>query len=194
MNSRISIYVLVEDKRHQMFIRGLLKKVGVGRREMIFAPIPDGHGSGKQSVLSQFPDQVRLCRRRNSRASTSLIAMLDADELTVERCLGDLDEKLLSTGQNRIDGARDRIARVIPKRNIETWITYLTLDRAAGTGFDEDRDIKGTKSKREWENLTPSAVEKFVEWNRLPANRPANLPDSLSRTFQEIPRALPTGR
>lgn len=161
---------------------------------MIFAPIPDGQGSGKQSVLNQFPDQVRLCRRRNNRASTSLIAMMDADELTVDRVLNYLDEKLTSTGQDRIDRARDPISRVIPKRNIETWISYLISNQAERADTNESRDIKRTKTKKEWDDLTPLAVEAFFNWHRFPADRPASLLDSLAQSFQEIPRALPADR
>ena len=194
MSNRYLIYILAEDKHHQTFIRGFLKKIGIGAREMIFAPISGGHGSGKWSVLNQFSDQVRLCRRRNSYATTSLIAMMDADELSVDRCLTDLDGKLTESGQERADRQRDRIARLIPKRNVETWILFLSAKAATASGVDEEQDYKQTKAPEEWSVLIPNAAATLFEWTRPGAALPANLIESLQRGIQEIPRALPAGR
>lgn len=192
MSDRFSVYILAEGKRDQRFIREFLKRIGVGPREMIFAPVSDGHGSGKQRVLNSFADQVRVCRRRNTRATTSLVAMMDADEQSVDRCLHDLDRKLTETGQDRIDGDRDRVARLIPKRSIETWILFLASDAPTRTQIREDINLKDTKPEDAWDEAIPIASEVFCEWHRLPSYCPDSLLDSLARGLRELPCAFPT--
>jgi hypothetical protein len=191
MSNRFLTYILVEDKRHQALIRALLKRAGVGPREMIFAPIPGGRGSGKQSVLYQFSDQVKACRRRNSYATTSLIVVMDADELSVEFCLNNLDGRLIGSGQDRVNSKQDRVARLIPKRNIETWILFLSCSGAATPPLNEDEPYKHTKSEEQWMQLIPEAAKTLWAWTGNAAIRPENLLDSLRRGIDEIPRALP---
>jgi hypothetical protein len=194
MTDRFSIYILAEDKRHQSFLRRFLKRAGIGEREMIFAPISDGRGSGKQRVINQFADQVRLCRRRNSRALTSLIAMMDADEFSVDQCLNQLNERLSESGQNRVDSRVDRIAREIPKWNIETWILFLVSSEGDRSEITEAKNLKDQKSKQEWEDLTPRAAEIFWEWHVSPAGRPARVLESITRSLRELPSAVSDGR
>lgn len=194
MSDRFSVYVLTEGKRDQLFIRGILRKIGVGRREMIFAPVSEGRGSGKQMVLDQFADQVRLCRRRNSRALTSLIVMMDADSQAVDRCMSDLDARLTESGQNRLDRESDRIARLIPKRNLETWILYLISNSEARDNINENADVKNQRTKEKGGRVTPVASGSFFEWYLTPLNRPTRLLDSLHRGLEEMPRAIPSQR
>jgi len=194
MSNRSSIYILVEDKRHQSFIRGFLTRVGIGRREMIFAPISQGRGSGKQSVLSQFPDQVRVCRRRNRYASTSMFVMLDADDLTVARCLRALDDQLVNEGLEPVDRARDRITRLVPRWSIETWLLYLSSSGNTESPLSEEKSCKNTKKPEQWDQMVPSALQTLYAWTRPAAKLPDNLLDSLRLGLQEIPRALPERR
>jgi hypothetical protein len=191
MSDRSFFYVITEGKRDQNFVRGLLKRSGVGPREMVFAPISEGQGSGKQRVLSQFAGQVVACRRRKSRAATSLIVMMDADDQSVDRCCGDLDRRLSEAGQERVDRRSDSIARLIPKRNIETWLFYLTSDAEARIGIDETADFKTSKPKDAWDSLLPAASDAFFTWHHAPSNRPQPLLDSLGRGLRELAAALP---
>jgi hypothetical protein len=161
---------------------------------MVFAPVPDGHGSGKQWVRKSFAAQVQICRWRNSRASTSMLAMMDADELTVARCLSDLDDELIISGQPRVDENYDRIARLIPKRNIETWILFLTSDAAQKRSVSEEQDYKGSKKSEQWDQLISQAVAALYEWTRRGAVLPDNLIDSFRSGLIEIPRALTASR
>lgn len=190
MTDRFSVYVLAEDKRHQSFVRRFLKRAGVGPRQMFFAPIPEGRGSGKQRVLDQFAGQVRLCRRRNSRASTSLIAIMDADQLSLDQCLRQLGERLSKRGEDRIDAGRDRVTRAIPKWSIETWISFLVADENHRSSVTEEGSLKRQRQEQEWENLTPGAAEIFFEWHVSPAKRPARILDSIARGLQEFSAAL----
>lgn len=191
MSNRFSVYVLAEGKRDQLFVREVLKSMGVGRREMLFAPVSHGHGSGKKRVLDQFAEQVQLCRRRSSRALTSLIVIMDADDQTVDRCLSDLDARLQDSGQARIDRRRDWIARLIPKRNIETWILFLISDSEGRDSVNEETDFKNSKSVDAWDRVTPAASDRFFEWCFPQLHQSTNLLDSLRRGIDEMARAVP---
>jgi hypothetical protein len=194
MSSRSEILILVEDNRQKLFIRRFLLRVGIDKRQMIFAAVSGGHGSGKQWVRNQFADQVRKCRQRNKRASTSMFAVMDADEQTVARCLSDLDDELIKTSQARVDKNHDRVARLIPKRNIETWILCLTSHKDVQPQWSEEQSYKDSKRAEEWDQLTPQASEALYAWTRPAAVLPENLISSLRLGIQEIPRALPVGR
>jgi hypothetical protein len=193
MSSPSLVYILAEDNRQQSFIRRFLLRVGIEGRRMVFAPIPDGRGSGKQWVRKRFADQVRICRRRNSRASTSMFAMMDADEMTVARCLNDLNDELITSGQPRVDANHDPIARLVPKWNIETWILFLVSDEAAKRFVIEGQDYKDSKRSEQWDQLVPQAVAALYEWTRPGAKLPDSLIDSLGSGLKEIPQALPAG-
>ena len=194
MSSPSLIYILVEDNRQQSFIRRFLLMVGVEKRQMVFAPVPDGHGSGKQWVRKNFAAQVQICRRRISRASTSMFAMMDADELTVARCLSDLNDEVIKSGQQSLDDDRDRIARLIPKWNIETWILFLTSDEDARLSVSEEQNYKDSKKSQQWDPLVPRALTALYAWTRTGAALPDNLIDSLRSGLKEIPRALSVDR
>lgn len=190
MSDRFTVFLLVEDKRHQSFLRRFLLKNGIDKREMKFAPVPDGRGSGKQWVLNQFANQVRICRARNMRASSSLIAMMDADELTVDECMSGLDERLSRSGLPRVEFKRDRIARLVPKWSIETWILFLSAGGGSFPSLSEDEPQKDSKTDKQWDELTPRASETFYRWTRNAELRPANLLNSLRVGLQQVPRAL----
>jgi hypothetical protein len=194
MSSPSLIYVLVEDNRQQSFIRRFLMMVGIEKRKMVFAPVPDGHGSGKQWVRRNFAAQAQICRRRNSRASTSMFAMMDADELTVARCLSDLNDELIKSGQQGLDNDHDRIARLIPKWNIETWILFLTSDEDANLSVREEQNYKDSKKSQQWDQLVPRSTTAIYALTRPGAALPDNLIGSLRTGLKEISRALPVRR
>jgi hypothetical protein len=123
-----------------------------------------------------------------------MFVMIDADTKTVQERLNDLDNALVSAGQTPVDPRRDPIARLVPKRNVETWILYLSTEGVYPGTIDEEQDYKRTKSPEEWSSLTPSASETLFAWTRRDAMLPVNLVDSLRLGIQEIPRALPVER
>ena len=187
------IYALVEDQRHKQLIYRFLDSAGHNSRQMTIEVSPSGQGSAEQWVRENFARQAGKCRVRNARAATSMFVMLDADTKTVQERLEALDDALKSAGQKPIDLNRDPIARLIPKRNVETWILVLGLEPTAPPA-DEEFDYKPTKSAEEWTALVPTAATTLLAWMRPSATLHANLIDSLRRGIREIPRALPPGR
>jgi hypothetical protein len=194
MSSPSAAYALVEDKRHRQFIYRFLILAGFNRNKITVEVSPSGHGSGKQWVCNNFALQVETCRRRNAKAATCLFVMVDADQLAVTKCVGDLDSALVSANQPRLDPARDPVAKLIPKWSIETWIHYLSSDEATRPSVKEDRPYKNSKSEEQWSELIPEASKTLYMWTKNQSGRPNNLPDSLQHGLGEIPRALSVGR
>lgn len=77
------IILLVEDTRHQQFIFGYLRRLGIGRHAMRFERSPSGEGSAEQWVRERFAIEVGACRGRH--AETKLIVLIDADTFTVQQ-------------------------------------------------------------------------------------------------------------
>jgi len=131
MSKASQIIVLCEDKAHEVFVKRFLKKGwGVKPRAIRVPPYPSGKGSGKKYVENQISQEVAALRQRH--ASTILLAIQDADELSLEQLKFNLDAKLQpSRGDN------EPIAYIIPKWHIETWIAYLN-----GEKVDESQTFK----------------------------------------------------
>ena len=184
------VIVLAEDQRQRQFIYRFLKNAGI-RSDQIRAVIsPSGRGSAEQWVRENFALHAAKCRARTVRADTGLVVLLDADLQSVSERLATLDNALIAAGQNPIDRNRDSIARLIARRNIETWILFLAAAGLAIPQIDETTDYKQTKNTDEWSELIPTASEKFLAWTRPKAVLPENIIDSLQRGIDEIPRAL----
>jgi hypothetical protein len=194
MTSPSLVLVLAEDQRQRQFIYRFLVHAGVDRRQMRIEVSPSGQGSGEQWVRKNFARQARKCRARNARTSTGMIVLLDADKLSVQEHLIELDAALIAADEPRYDPSQDTIARLIPKWSIETWILYLSSDGKPKPPVSEDKPYKGSKTEEQWSELIPRASRTFHAWSKATAERPANLLDSLERGLDEVPRALPVRR
>jgi hypothetical protein len=119
---------------------------------------------------------------------------MDADQLTVAKCIGDLDASLASANQPKLNSAKDPIARLIPKWSIETWLLYLSPKGGAEPPISEEKLYKDSKTHEQWSDLIPQASATLFEWTRQRTALPGNLLDSLRHGIEEIPRVLPTRR
>jgi len=175
------VIVLVEDNRHQQFVRRYLRRCGLELHAIRFVPYPAGAGSGEQWVRERFAMEVDACRRRRAHADTALIVLIDADHLLVQERLAQLDRSLDGAQVDRVRQDAEQIARLVPKRNIETWI--LCLNDAA---VDEETDYKRTRN--DWTTLIRSGIEKLYDWTRPNAQLPASSISSLRLGIAELKR------
>lgn len=164
------VIVLAEDKRQQQLIFRYLRLAGLEIHAMRFL-LPSG-GSGEQWVRERLPIELREYRRRSARAETKLIVVVDADRLTVRERLAHLDQKLQQDGVELIRGEAEQVARLIPKRNIETWILCLN-----GSVVEEDEDYKRTRI--DWDSLIQPAAGALHEWTGAHAQIPDHCVASL---------------
>jgi hypothetical protein len=129
-------------------------------------------------VRKTFVKEVN--RYRSRQAKTALIVAIDADAHTVQERLTQLDQALRDSAKQPV-GDDEQIARLVPKRNIETWILCLN-----GKNVDEETDYKQTR--HDWNELIPPASETLSEWTQPKAIPPNHCPDSLIRGVQELNR------
>ena len=175
------VIVLVEDNRHQQLILRYLRRVGLELHAMRFVPSPSGAGSGEQWVREQFAQEVAAYRSRRAHAETKLIVVIDADTHNFQERLAQLDRTLQDAGVPGFDANTDQIARLIPKRNVETWILCLNEEQV-----EEETDYKRTH--HDWPALIRTAAVTLFGWTRPNARIPASCVDSLQHGIRELSR------
>lgn len=172
------VVVLAEDSRHQRFARGYLKRLGYSGPDIRNVELPSGRGSGEQWVRNRYAREVAAYRDRSARAETALIVLVDADTESVARRLQQL-ERSLADANLPPRAVQERIANVVPKRNVETWILCLN-----GQDVEEETDYSGQNI----DEMISSAALIFFDWTRPNFPVPARCIPSLASSVQEIRR------
>jgi hypothetical protein len=131
MSQPSQVIVLCEDTQTECFIRMFLRRrLGwCNSRNIRFEVLPKGAGSGEQWVRKGFLKELKAYRSRKALAQTCLIIAIDADTLTVPQRLRQFEEAC-AAGNIPFRGDGERVAFIIPKRNIETWFAYLRGETA----------------------------------------------------------------
>lgn len=171
MSKRSSqIVILCEDTQQESFIRRFLKKAHKVESNLLrVRKNPGGKGSGEQFVRNNYPNELTALRRRQHRASTTLIVAIDADTSDTRKIKETLNAACSDAGI-KPGSANDNVAFVIPKRNIETWINWLN-----GTEVNEQKAYPKLANQSDCQ----PAVEKL---HALCANNatPPDVPESLA--------------
>lgn len=180
MPNRSQAIVLVEDERHKMLLYRYLLRRGLSRHDVRIKPAPTGEGSAEQWVRASFATEVRAHRIRQARTTAALIVVIDADTHTLAARLAQLDQEL---GKAGIPAVRpdEPVARLVPKRNVETWILCLN-----GHHVNEVRDYK--EEGHEWNELVSPAAEALFQWTRPNVHVPQHCTESLTRGITELRR------
>ena len=180
MSKPSQVIVLLEDDHHKMLIYRYLKKHGLGHEIRIELP-PPGRGSAESWVRNRFDKEVSAYRLRQRKAKTALIVVIDADAHSVQDRWKQLDQALKDAEKLPVDIEHEKIARVVPKRNIETWILCLTKQTV-----DEETDYRNTRN--DWNELIPTAAATLFQWTRQEAELPNHCIDSLRTGIKELSR------
>ena len=122
---RVKIVLLCEDSQHEAFTRRFLKGMGWNTREIRVEKSPSSLGSAEQWVREKFSDELSVYRQRRQKATSALIAMIDADTKSVQDRIIDF-EAACNSRQIAFRAADEAVAIAVPKRNIETWIHFLS--------------------------------------------------------------------
>lgn len=177
MSKRCLVVAVVEDEYHRMLVYRYLVKSGMWPIRIVLSPA--GQGSAEAWVRKTFAKEVSAYRSRH--AQTRLIVVIDADTGTVQDRLRQLDQALRENGKEPVDAMTEQIARLAPKRNIETWVLCLN-----GHAVDEETNYKRTRD--DWNELIPPAAETLFQWTRSKAEPPDNCIESLRNGVQELKR------
>ena len=120
-NRPAEIIVRCEDLQQRVFIYRCLVEKGFRGHAIQVRQNPAG--DAKRFVLDQYPIQVKALRRA-PHVCKALVSMLDADDRPVEERKREHDKALETSGEaQRTD--TEKIAILVPRRNIETWIHHL---------------------------------------------------------------------
>jgi hypothetical protein len=179
--SGVRFTVLVEDEALERFIRGILREIGALPREIRVVKYLKGRGDAKQRIYRQYPDEIRAHRRRQSE-NVALIVGADADCDAPQQMMQLMGEALQSA-ELEPRAPQERVAMLVPKRNIETWLLFLS-----GKGVDEDTDYKNQARDVDIKTAASAFIRRFRTWRR-DTGAENNLP-SLRLAFEEMTRVL----
>jgi hypothetical protein len=130
----VRLVVLYEDETHGKFVRQLTRKLGL-RPERLE---PCG---GCVSVLDRFVLELKAMRHRMKyQHNLGLMVVIDADDASIVPRLRDLEERLLSSDTGGARRETERIAYIVPAREIENWYVHLCVPDARPV--DESKDYK----------------------------------------------------
>ncbi|MEP7119584.1 MAG: hypothetical protein ABJE95_01695 [Byssovorax sp.] len=146
--------ILFEDQAQETFLRRLVKRLGLR---------PERYQNCRNNVgvLQQLGVEVDALRERNFQKNVGLIVMIDADNKGLQ---GRVSELLSRIETDASDGARksgERIALVVPAREIENWYVHLCVP--AARPIDEGKDYKPTKEWRELEKDLGAAAKQAID-------------------------------
>jgi hypothetical protein len=139
--SRIcKIIVVCEGWRDSVFARGFLEAAGVGARNI--DPKTNPGGSGRDWVKTQFAEEAaNLARFAEGRG---VLGLLDEDGQGATVRENEVADRLRERGLEAIS-AREGRCLLLPARNLETWLYWLTAQRCGlPSTVDEATDCKTT--------------------------------------------------
>jgi hypothetical protein len=171
------IVILCEGKQDEVFLRRFLKQNGYGPHRVRTRPYPAGRGSGKQFVQDEYAKEVVEHRRRANRMNIALIVMHDCDTETIEG-----SRAMLERSARR--SPHERIALLLPRRNIETWIHFLQ----DGGPVDESTSYPKLLRESECHNV----ADRIAAKNEYRLS--IDVPHSLRAACPEIRRIFPQKR
>jgi hypothetical protein len=188
MSKRIAVIVLCEDNAHSTLAFQYLRRCGITGNIRFWISSASWAGAGEQGVRSRFPIEVGAYRRERAKRDTRMIVMIDADTGSVSKRQQQLEASLKASEDPRLREIRlsnERIAILIPRRNVETWVLALNGDKV-----DELQDYKESRPTQDWLKLTPAASDKLYDWTRRNVDLPADLLDSLRLGIHELIRVF----
>ncbi len=175
------VVVLCEDRKQDRFIRQFLKIHGIGSRKTTVDTAPRSKGAADAFIRQRFPSEVKAYRSKRNYMNVCLIVIIDADPPnSPEDRKRMLDQALQDQGAEKLT-QNDRVAIVVPKRNIETWMHFLTDQET-----DEQTDYKQSHPDSDCKPCAKKLKELQLQFRG--GTPPENLPDSLQQACHELER------
>ncbi len=181
MKRHADVIILCEDRAHANFIRHYLKKRGFNNRKIRIMP-RCSPASGAQFVEANYATQVKAYRSKANYLSVALLTVIDADTQAVEQIHERLEEQLQDAGLEQRK-AEERIAVLVPKRNIETWIVYLL-----GITVNEETDYKKCRLAKDPQAPKQAGIALAEQFAQGPKGK---CPQSLQAAWSELKDRLP---
>ena len=174
MSRNVQVVILCEDRQHEAFARRFLARTGRSKRPPRVEISPKGRGSAEQFVRRQYAKELADYRARKHRVSQALVVVVDADKWDVAARIDQVESTCTEAGDK--GRQRDeRVAILVPARNIETWFAYLD-----GQTVNEDDEYPRLKRQRDCQRH----VERLFEMCQGQALRQPS-PPSLDAACEE---------
>ena len=173
----VQFVLLCEDQQQDVFMRRFLKRHGYEPYRMRSMFSPKGKQSGEHYVRAKYPVELEAYRAKCGHLAIALSVMIDADTLTVEERVQQLD---MACDARTIPRRKteEKVGIFAPKRNIETWVHYLN-----GVKTDE----VSVYPKLKYPSDCEQAVRRLSELCKR--NEPGDgLPNSLQKACREFER------
>jgi len=175
MSGPAEVIILGEDDAHVGSIyRAVVDHLNVPWRKVRKRPTPGGRGDAKQFVLGQVPTEVQLLRR--GPPSAVLIIAMDGDGNSPDERIEAVSDTLANADMDGINPS-ERVAVVVPCRNIETWLEF-----ARCADVDEDTDYKGGR-RAKWTGDDFAMVGRTLAQSPSPKDKP---PGALARASASL--------
>ena len=178
----VQTVILCEDRQQECFVRRFLLERGVNRRSIRVQQSPRSKGSADQWVRESFPIELRAYRSKCNYLPNCLLVVVDADVQTVQEKVKRLETECRNQGVP-FRGSDERVAFIVPKRNIETWLAYLRGERC---------DESATYPRLENESDCQPGVERLAEMCRQ-GMLEESPPESLRLACGEFQRLVDLG-
>lgn len=176
--------VLCEDKQQYDFIKAYVKLLGATKINRL----PAAYNNA--TVLEHYPSAVISHRSRSTFQNIILVAMIDADEKTVQERLKEFDEKLDIEKARLNQPTRSNNEKVLlfaPIRNIESWFHYIQTN-ADDVETKTDNSGKVISYKNQYKNPDIGAFAKKLKEDICLNGWPENAPSSLHHACTELNR------
>lgn len=169
MSVPATVVILGEDNAHvRCAYRAIVDQFGIHGKKIRIENVCAGRGDAKQYVLSQLQREAVALRARPP--SARLIVILDADTESVARRRQEVLDLVAKANL-----PEDRVAIVVPRRNIETWREFARCNPV-----DEETDYKHGPA---WTKECYRLVGQLLGEEPIPKPNP---PESLETAREEM--------
>ena len=123
----------------------------------------------------EFIKELKIFRQKKNQENLRLIAVADADDKSVRERIDEFEKSCKEAGVG-FRTKDEKVALIIPKRNIETWVHYLKCNE-----FNETTDYKNMCNHGECRTYSKELAEicKGRKWDK-------EHPDSLKISSEEF--------
>ena len=151
----IRVVVLFEDQAQECFLRQLVNRLRLHPERLVRC-------KNNAGVLQRLGREVETLRKRNFQKNVGLIVAIDADDKGLQGRVTELLARIAAdTGKGR--GDAERIALVVPAREIENWYVHLLVPELRPV--DETRDYKPAPEWRALErDMGGAAKQAIAAW------------------------------
>lgn len=176
---RVQLVILCEDRQHAAFVRRFVEAGGWEKRQLDVILNPKGRGSGEQWVRERYALEVQKLRSA-PHVARALVAVIDEDKGGAGRRDAQLAQAL-EDWNLPARKPKEAILHIVPERNIESWLEYLT-----GAVVDQTTSYPKLAQERDCGPMV-STLKGMCEAGRL--REPA--PPSLERACVEYRQRMP---